>query len=78
MAAERFPEAERRVLLGTAGIGERVVQRLEGAGFSSLKALREAGAARATEQVLQQLGQRAWLNRRRAIERALGQAAELA
>lgn len=69
-----FSQHERRLLLSTRGIGETVVHRLEAAGYGSLHALREAGAAQVTEVVLSQLGSTAWRNRRRAIERALAQA----
>ena len=69
-----FPMHERRLLLSTRGIGETVVHRLEAAGFASLQALCEAGAARVTEQVLAQVGEQAWRNRRRAIERAIADA----
>ena len=69
-----FPLNERRLLLSTRGIGETVVHRLEAAGFASLQALCEAGAARVTEQVLAQVGGQAWRNRRRAIERAIADA----
>lgn len=69
-----FPSNERRLLLSTRGIGETVVDRLEAAGFASLQALCEAGAARVTEQVLSQMDGLAWRNRRRAIERAIADA----
>lgn len=69
-----FPSNERRLLLSTRGIGETVVHRLEAAGFASLQALCEAGAARATDAVLAQVGELAWRNRRRAIERAIADA----
>jgi hypothetical protein len=78
MSAERFPAAERRVLLTAPGIGEIVVQRLEMAGFHSLQALREAGASVAAECVKRQVGSGAWLNRRRALERVIGGVVEQA
>jgi hypothetical protein len=74
-----FAPAERRLLLATPGIGAVVVDRLEAAGFSSLQALREAGAARVTEIVLAHLqtgGQLAWRNRTGAIARAIRVAAQ--
>ena len=70
-----FPSHERRLLLAAPGIGATVVGRLEAAGFASLQALRDVGAAKATEAVLLQLGQVAWKNRRRAIARAIEQVA---
>lgn len=66
-----FSPQERRLLLSMPGIGATVVGRLEAAGFASLRALREAGSAGVTERVLAVVGQAAWLNRRRAIERAI-------
>ena len=68
-----FSPEERRLLLVTPGIGEKVVDRIEAAGFTSLRAMREAGAAGVTDVVLSQVGHTAWLNRRRAIERAIQQ-----
>ena len=66
-----FSPQERRLLLSTPGIGATVVGRLEAAGFASLRALREAGSAGVAERVQALVGQAAWLNRRRAIERAI-------
>jgi hypothetical protein len=71
MTAPRFSADERRRLLATPGIGEIVIDRLEAAGFGSLQALQQAGAHTVTERVRQQLGERAWSNRRRAIARAI-------
>jgi len=72
MNEPRFPPDERRLLLSMPGIGATVVERLERAGFTSLTALREAGACH----VVARAGQHpAWLNRRRAIERAIERAA---
>lgn len=67
----QFPPAERRLLLSVPGIGATVVQRLEQAGFHSLRALHEAGAQRVVERAG---AHPAWLNRRRAIERAIKRA----
>ncbi len=69
-----FSAHERRLLLATRGIGETVVQRLEAAGYGSLQALCEAGAAQVTRQVQAQVGDEAWMNRRGAIDRAIAQA----
>jgi hypothetical protein len=68
---QRFPPQERRLLLVTPGIGPKVVERLEAAGFASLSALRAAGADAVTERAVAQQGCDAWRNRRRAIARAL-------
>lgn len=70
-AAGRFPQHERRLLLSTRGLGEVVIGRLETAGIDSLGALRALGP----ERVLEQVGQGAWRNRRRALARALAAAA---
>lgn len=70
-APQRFSAEERRRLLAMPGIGETVVNRLEAAGYVSLRALREAGAQTVTERVWQQLGASAWRNRQRAIARAI-------
>jgi hypothetical protein len=66
-----FAGQDLRALLGTRGIGPRVVERLELAGFCSLDQLRKAGPEAVTAAVCKLLGTRAWANRRRAIRRAL-------
>lgn len=68
MNSSRFSPAERRWLLSMPGIGAVVVERLEQAGFGSLRALREAGAACVLARVA---AHPAWMNRRRAIERVI-------
>lgn len=75
MKPAAFSDDERRLLLRTPGIGATVVDRLEAAGFCTLHALREAGAACVAERVQVQVGHSAWKNRRRAIERAIEAAA---
>lgn len=73
MSHASFTPDERRLLLSMPGIGTVVVQRLEEAGYASLQALREAGAARVVQHAA---SHPAWLNRRRAIERAIDSATE--
>ena len=72
MTATRFSPDERRLLLTTPGIGRLVVDRLEAAGFGSLRCLCEAGA----ERVVEQAGSGTWLNRRRALVRAIQRATD--
>jgi hypothetical protein len=67
----RFPDEERRLLLGQPGIGPTVIARLEAAGIDSLRALRCAGARVVVEAVCAGLGTGAWTNRRKALEKAL-------
>lgn len=71
MGCARFPLHERRLLLSTPGLGEVVVGRLEAAGLASLRELQALGP----EGVLEQVGQGAWRNRRRAFARALARCA---
>lgn len=74
-AGPAFNEHERRLLLATPGLGPVVVQRLEGAGVTSLAALRQRGVDRVVDQLCQAAGNAAWRNRRRALARALAAAA---
>jgi hypothetical protein len=66
-----FDPQERRLLMRMPRIGEGMVERLEAAGYTSLKALHEAGTARVLDRVAAQVGQGAWLNRRRALDAAI-------
>jgi hypothetical protein len=65
------PQDERR-LLTLPQIGPQVIRRLEAAGYRSLAEIRAAGLDRVVAAVCGQVGNRAWANRRRALERALG------
>lgn len=69
-----FSPHEARALLTVQGIGPLVLQRLEQAGYCSLRDLQTAGADRVTEQVVRLMGTAAWINRRKALRRALEQA----
>lgn len=71
VAAPRFADHERRLLLAEPGIGPQVVQRLEGAGIHSLAQLRESGVPRAVMAVCSSVGSIGWANRRRPLERVL-------
>lgn len=74
-AADRFTARERGVLAAEAGIGDRVIARLEEVGFSSLAQVRAVGSAQAVAAVCDHLGSSAWRNRRKALERVLARAA---
>ncbi|MEK8052764.1 hypothetical protein AACH10_21110 [Ideonella sp. DXS22W] len=66
-----FAEAERRRLLTTPGIGDRVVQRLEAAGYASLGQMRQCGLDQVIDRVDRHAGLPALANRRRALARLL-------
>lgn len=70
-APTRFAPAERQFLLTQPGIGAAVVQRLEQAGIASLAQLDRDGVAPTVAAICALVGDGAWLNRRRALERAL-------
>lgn len=59
------------------GIGGSVVQRLEEAGFASLAQMRSAGVPEVVARVCLIVGDRAWHNRRRPLERALARCAQV-
>lgn len=66
-----FRPEERKALLGAPRIGPVIVMRLEQAGLGSLDRLREVGAALAAGIVCTLQGGPAWMNRHRALARAL-------
>lgn len=66
-----FCAAERRLLLATRGIGEGVIDRIEGAGVHSLRQLRDLGVDGVVERICDGVGNLAWRNRKRALLRAL-------
>jgi hypothetical protein len=66
-----FPDDHRHLLLGTPGIGPRVLQRLEAAGFHSLAAIHAQGVDRVIERVARQVPGAVLHNRRGALQRAL-------
>lgn len=73
----RFPDHERRLLLSTPGLGVRVVERLELAGFVSLRAIASAGVEHVTSVLCEQVGSPSVANRRSALRRAVARVDEL-
>lgn len=69
----RFNERERRHLLSTRGLGPTVVQRLEQSGIVSIDTLRTRGVDSVVAAMCQPGHNKAWLNRRRALLRAINQ-----
>ncbi|MDT7838585.1 helix-hairpin-helix domain-containing protein [Aquabacterium sp. OR-4] len=67
----RFSEPERLLLLRERGVGERVVERLEAAGYGSIARIHEAGVDTVVHSIAQACGSRSWANRRRALQRVL-------
>jgi hypothetical protein len=67
-----FDPTEARRLMTLPQIGPQVIRRLEDAGYRSLADIRRAGLDEVVAAVCGQVGNRAWANRRRALERAIG------
>ena len=67
----KFNERDRRQLLLTAGVGPRVLDRMEEIGIASIDDLRRQGVAQVVDQVCRRIGTSAWANRRSALMRAL-------
>lgn len=67
----RFNDDDRRRLLLTAGVGPRVLDRMEEVGVASIDDLRHRGVANVVELVCRRIGTSAWANRRAALIRAL-------
>jgi hypothetical protein len=67
----RFSAADRKMLATEGGIGDRVIQRLEEAGYCSIAQMRVAGAAQIVNVVCNSVGSTAWRNRRTSLERVL-------
>jgi hypothetical protein len=67
----RFSACERRALLLEPGIDARVIDRLEQAGYGSVRQLYEVGVSRVVDQVCRALATRAWRNRQRPLHRAV-------
>ncbi|MFQ4144967.1 helix-hairpin-helix domain-containing protein [Chlorogloeopsis sp. ULAP02] len=57
-----FPDREKQSMLRLKGVGEKVIQRLEQAGFSSLKELQSANIDDVTMQISQMLQLTCWRN----------------
>jgi hypothetical protein len=66
-----FNADERRHLLAAPGLGPLVVARLEQAGVGSIRALRLLGVDTVVARLCEQVGSRAWSNRRHALQRAV-------
>lgn len=66
-----FTDAERRLLLGSPGIGPGVISRLEALGYTSLGDIRQAGVDTVVARVCSGINTSAWANRRRALEKVL-------
>lgn len=69
-----FSPHDRKLLLSTTGVGACMVQRLEAAGFSSITQMRTLGAQHVVTTMSEFVGDDAWANRRRAIQRVIDQA----
>jgi len=72
----KFNADDRRRLLLTAGVGPRVLDRMEEVGVASIADLRRAGVANVVELVCRRIGTSAWANRRAALIRALDAVAD--
>jgi hypothetical protein len=72
-AAQAFSPQDRKLMLATTGVGLCMVQRLEDAGFTSIAQMRALGAQRVVTAMCEFVGDDAWANRRRAIQRVLDQ-----
>lgn len=66
-----FRSTERSLLLGTQGLGPTIVDRLEPSGIDSMERLERLGVERAVEIVGRPMFGSGWMNRRRALERAV-------
>jgi predicted RecB family nuclease len=70
----KFNDDDRRQLLLTAGVGPRVLDRMEEIGVTSIADLRRRGVPEVVELVCRRIGTSAWANRRAALIRALDSA----
>jgi hypothetical protein len=66
-----FPPKERALLMRTPGLGPTSIARLEAAGLSSIEVLRSLGATDVARIICERQGGTAWMNRRRALIRAI-------
>jgi hypothetical protein len=73
-AVPRFTDSDRDLLSAEAGIGERVIERLEEAGFCTIAQMKTVGAGQVVNAVCGLLGSTAWRNRTKSIERAIARA----
>jgi hypothetical protein len=76
-SATRFSDFERRLLLRERGLGDCVIERLEEAGYGSIRRLHEIGVDAVVQAICAAMGSCAWGNRRRALHRAVASAIEL-
>jgi hypothetical protein len=58
-------------MLSTTGVGPGMVRRLEDAGFSSIAQMRTLGAQHVVTAMCEFVGDDAWANRRKAIQRVI-------
>lgn len=70
----RFSPEDRQLLMSERGINAVVVARLEQAGYCSITQVVLAGVPAAVEDVCRLVGSDAWVNRRKALERAVRKA----
>jgi predicted secreted protein len=73
-AATAFSAQDRKLMLSTTGVGACMVQRLEDAGFSSIAQMHALGAQHVVMAMCEFVGDDAWANRRRAIQRVIDHA----
>jgi hypothetical protein len=71
-----FPAHERKLLLSTPGLGERIVSRLEAAGYRSIHHISDHGVDHVTRVLCDNVGSAALINRRNALKRALERAGQ--
>ena len=70
----RFSPEDRRLLMSERGINAVVIARLEQAGYCSITQVVRVGVPVAVEDVCRLVGSAAWVNRRKALERAVRKA----
>lgn len=71
-----FSPQDRKQLLCTTGVGNGMVQRLKAACFSSIAQVRALDAQHVMTTMCAFVGNDAWVNRRRAIQRVIDQGLE--
>lgn len=74
LGSPAFAPEERRLLRSEPGISDGVIARLELVGIHSIAGMRNVGAERLVQMVVESTGSVAWRNRRRALERILSRA----
>jgi hypothetical protein len=71
--AQAFSAQDRKLMLSTTGVGACMVKRLEDAGFTSIAQMHALGAQHVVMAMCEFVGDDAWANRRRAIQRVIDQ-----